>query len=343
MARRSAVGEEEDLLAGLVPRLERRGLVDDDNPARLDVDALPRLAEQHCQRAAQRDEDLLLVGVEVAAPARMRRIAPHPRPRLGHVGRLGQGGRVARLLAFVPGPLLPLEVSVVDDVPGHGATIPSAPMAELRPVALPPAERTIGQLVAESIRFYGEHFWSSLRLGVGPAILAVVSANVSRRTALILSPTLFGALLSATYVYASVLVLGKRPSRGRLVVAWLAGWLVFAPVPFLVLAYVLPGLVWLASFALLVPVLVVEEASLRGAVGRAWRLARADYVHGIGSLITLAIVVLLTQAVLAFILRGFGDAAVWTAYFLASVVVSPLLFVGAALLYVDQAARAEVQ
>ena len=64
---------------------------------------------------------------------------------------------------------------------------------------------------------------------------------------------------------------------------------------------------------------------------------------GIGSLITLAIVVLLTQAVLAFILRGFGDAAVWTAYFLASVVVSPLLFVGAALLYVDQAARAEVQ
>jgi len=116
-------------------------------------------------------------------------------------------------------------------------------MAELRPVALPPAERTIGQLVAESIRFYGEHFWSSLRLGGGPAILAVVSANVSRRTALILSPTLFGALLSATYVYASVLVLGKRPSRGRLVVAWLAGWLVFAPVPFLVLAYVLPGLV----------------------------------------------------------------------------------------------------
>ena len=88
---------------------------------------------------------------------------------------------------------------------------------------------------------------------------------------------------------------------------------------------------------------MVEEASLRGAVGRAWRLARADYVHGVGSLITLAIVVLLTQAVLAFILRGFGDAAVWTAYFLASVVVSPLLFVGAALLYVDQAARAEVQ
>jgi hypothetical protein len=51
--------------------------------------------------------------------------------------------------------------------------------------------------------------------------------------------------------------------------------------------------------------------------------------------------VFLTQAVLAFILRGFGGAAVSTAFFLASVVVSPLLFIGAALLYVDQAARVE--
>jgi hypothetical protein len=214
-------------------------------------------------------------------------------------------------------------------------------MAELRPVALPPAERTIGQLVAESIRFYGEHFWASLALGVAPAILAVVSANVSRRIVLFLSPTLFGALLSATYVYASVLVLERRPSRERLARAWVGGWLVFAPVPFLVLAYVLPGLAWLAAFALLVPVVVVESTPLRGAVSRAWQLARADFVHQIGSLLTLAIVVLLTQAVLAFILRGFGDAAVWAAYFLASVVVSPLLFIGAALLYVDQSARVE--
>jgi hypothetical protein len=214
-------------------------------------------------------------------------------------------------------------------------------VAELRPVALPPAERTIGQLVAESIRFYGENFWGALALGVAPAAIVVVTAQVSRRTAFILSPTVFGVLLSATFVAASVLVLGSRPSRSRLAVAGLAGWIVFAPVPFLVLAYVLPGLIWLASLALLVPVLVVERLPLRASVSRAWRLARADWVHGIGSLLTLAIVVLLTQGVLAFILRGFGDAAIWVAYFLASVVVSPLLFIGTALLYVDQAARVE--
>jgi hypothetical protein len=214
-------------------------------------------------------------------------------------------------------------------------------MAELRPVALPPAERTIGQLVAESIRFYGDNFWGCLLLGVAPAALAVVGANVSRLTTLALSPTLFGALLSATFVGACVLVLERRPPRSRLVVTWLAGWLVFAPVPFLVFAFILPGLAWLAALGLVVPVLVVENAPLREAVARAWRLARADYIHALGSIATLAIVVFLSQAVLAFILRGFGDAAVWVAYFLASVVVSPLLFVGAALLYVDQAARVE--
>ena len=216
-------------------------------------------------------------------------------------------------------------------------------MAELRPVALPPAERTVGQLVAESIRFYGERFKTALLLGLAPAALAVVLANVSRRTSLLLAPTLSAALLSATYVGASMLVLGARPPRPRLVVAWLVGWLVFAPVPFLVIAFVLPGVAWVAAVGLVVPALVVEEIPPRAALARAWRLARADYLHAFGSLLTLGLVVFLTQAVLAFVLRGFGGAAVSTAFVLASVVVSPLLFIGAALLYVDQSARVEVE
>jgi hypothetical protein len=214
-------------------------------------------------------------------------------------------------------------------------------MAELRPVALPPAERTIGQLVAESIRFYGEHFRTALLLGLAPAAIAVVFANVPRRTSIFLAPTFSAALLSATYVGACVLVLGARPTSRRIFLAWVAGWLVFAPVPFLVLAFILPGLAWLAALGLVVPVLAVEGVPLRAGFARAWRLARADYVHAVGSLTTLGIVVFLTQAVLAFILRGFGGAAVSTAFFLASVVISPLLFIGAALLYVDQAARVE--
>ena len=217
------------------------------------------------------------------------------------------------------------------------------PMAEPRPAALPPAERTVGQLVAESIQFYGGHFWACLVLGVPAAVIAVVFTQVSHRTALILAPTLSAALISATFVYGSVVVLeASPPPRRRLVAAWLMGWLVFVPVPFLVIAFILPGLLWLAALGLVVPVLVTENVSLRAALPRAWQLARADFVHALGSMFTLAVVVLLSQSVLVFVLRGFGNAAGSVALFLASVVLSPLLFVGAALLYVDQAARIQV-
>jgi hypothetical protein len=215
-------------------------------------------------------------------------------------------------------------------------------MAEPRPAALPPAERTVGQLVAESIQFYTGHFWACLLLGVPAAVIAVVFTQVSHRAALLLAPTVSAALISATFVYASVLVLEASPPRRRLVAAWLIGWLVFAPVPFLVIAFIVPGLLWLAALGLVVPVLVTEDVSLRAALPRAWQLARADFVHALGSMFTLAVVVLLSQSVLVFVLRGFGNAAGSVALFLASVVLSPLLFVGAALLYVDQAARIQV-
>jgi len=215
-------------------------------------------------------------------------------------------------------------------------TYPQA--GEPRPAALPPAERTVGQLVAESIRIYGEHFKRALLLGVSPAVLVVVGTNVSRGVELVLAPTLSAALISASDVGACVLVLERRPVNSRLVRAWLVGWVVFIPVPFLAVL-VLPGLVWLAAFGLAVPVVIVEDLAPRAAFGRARQLSRAGFVHVLGSLTTLAIVAILTQGMLVFLLRGTGNAALTTASFLAVVVVSPLLFIGTALLYVDQSAR----
>jgi hypothetical protein len=214
-------------------------------------------------------------------------------------------------------------------------------VAELRPVALPPAERTVGQLVGEAVRFYGDHFWPSLALGGAPAAVAVIFREVSRHLQLALAPSVAGALVSAAYTAACVLVLERKPSRARLGATWLAGWVVFAPVPFLVLAFVVPGLLWLTALGLVVPVLVMEDVGIRAAFARAWALARADFVHAVGSLFTLAVLVLLSQSVLVLVLRGFGGSGVTVALFLASVVLSPLLFIGTALLYVDQAARVQ--
>src|SRR5260221_223797 len=85
--------------------------------------------------------------------------------------------------------------------------------------------------------------------------------------------------------------------------------------------------------------LVSEDLGPLAALARAWQLARADFLHAFGALLALGALVFLTQAVLAFVLRGFGGVGVSIAFFLASIVVSPLLFVGMALLYGDQAAR----
>jgi hypothetical protein len=214
---------------------------------------------------------------------------------------------------------------------------------ESRPEALPPEDRTVGQLVAESVRLYGDAFVRCLVIGVPPAALAFVTAHISRQAGFILAPTLYGALLSAALVYACVVVLERRPPLSRLAAAWIAGCLVFAPVPFLAVAFILPAIAWLAAVGLVIPVLVAEDVPAFDSARRAWQLARADYVHALGSLATLAIVVFLSQAVLAFILRGAGGAAVDVAFVLANVIISPLLFIGTALLYVDQAARVELE
>ena len=206
------------------------------------------------------------------------------------------------------------------------------------PPPLPPETRTVGQLVAEALHLYRRRFWPSLALGVGPAALGVFTNELEWKTALAVTATAGAVVLAVSYAGASVIA-GERALGRRFALAVAAGALVFVPFPFLIVAFILPGLAWLALVGLVVPVLVLEERGMGASLGRAIELARADYVHALGSLATLAIVVFLTQQVLGFLLRGQGEQTIEIAAFLSSLVVSPLLFLGAALLYFDQAAR----
>lgn len=212
------------------------------------------------------------------------------------------------------------------------------PAREQLPPPLPPETRTVGQLVAETIRLYGRRFWPSLALGIGPAALVVAGGSVDHRIWIPAMATLGGLVLSGSYAGACLIAL-ENASRAKLAQALLAGTVAFAPVPLLVGAFILPAVAWLAFVGLVVPVLLVERTSIGTGFRRAMELARADYVHALGSFATLAITVLLSQAVLFFLLRGTGEQTLRIAAFLASLVVSPMLFLGAALVYVDQAAR----
>ena len=208
------------------------------------------------------------------------------------------------------------------------------------PPPLPPAERTVGQLVAESLRLYGRRFWPSLALGVPPAILNLLARVLDDTLLLVVVPIAGGVLLSLSYVGAVALASEEPVAVARAIAG---GVLVFLPFPFFTAFFILPGLVWLAAFGLVVPVLALERIRFWVAFLRAYKLARADFVHTLGSLATLAILVFLTQSTLFFLLRGTGDQTLDIASFVAALVVSPLLFLGSALLYFDQAAREDLR
>src|SRR5919201_5469785 len=78
------------------------------------------------------------------------------------------------------------------------------------PPPLPPETRTVGQLVAEAIRYYGRRFWASLALGLPPASLVVAEAPLTQLERLVLLVTAGSILLTASYVAACALVAEER-------------------------------------------------------------------------------------------------------------------------------------
>jgi hypothetical protein len=212
------------------------------------------------------------------------------------------------------------------------------------PPPLPPETRTVGQLVAETLKLYGARFWPSLALGIGPALLGVAAAELDDPARLIVVLGLGPLVLASSYAGAIALV---RPiSRGRyLATALAAGFIAFLPLCIARL-WIFPGiyllvLAWLALVGLATPAALVERRGLSDALRRGVQLARADYVHALGSLATLVITIFLTGLVLFFTLRELSDQALRVAAFLALLVLAPVFVLGAAILYVDQTARVE--
>ena len=206
-------------------------------------------------------------------------------------------------------------------------------MPEL-PAPLPPEQRTIGQVIAEAIRAYGANFWRALPLGLPIAVSTQISLGHSATIQMIVLFA-FAPLVGAAFVWACRLTLGSRPTP----VAFVCAALVFAPVPFLIRLVVLPGIAWLALFGLSVPAAMRERLGFRDALRRGRQLGSADYVHALGSLAALIVVVGISELTLISLLRSQGENGQRAAHLAADIVLTPLLYLGGALLYVDQAAR----
>src|SRR5205809_4284121 len=155
------------------------------------------------------------------------------------------------------------------------------------PPPLPPEKRTVGQLVAESIRLYGRNFWRTLALGLGPAALALAGSFVDRSQQILLTTAGGAVVLGACYVAACAIVAGARPDGQTLLRAWATAVVVWIPVPFLAILFVIPAIAWLALVGLAVPAAVIERLRVREAIRRGIQLARTDYRHTLGSLAAL--------------------------------------------------------
>ena len=206
-------------------------------------------------------------------------------------------------------------------------------MPELPP-PLPPGERNLGQFIAESIRAYGNGFWRLLPLGIP---LAVVDQACVRQSPGVQMLIYWAALplFVAGYVLACWRILGARPTA----VALAVGALVWLPFPALRSVYILPGLAWLAFIGLAVPAAMVGRLRFRDALVRGRELGTADFAHSLGSLASLVVVVGVAGNTLSALLRSQGDSGQRVALFISDLILSPMLFVGGAMLYVDQAAR----
>jgi hypothetical protein len=207
------------------------------------------------------------------------------------------------------------------------------------PPPLPPVSRTVGQLVAETLKLYGELWKAGLVIGLPPAFLSAVAAGFSRTQTIAIVPFAGAVAATASFVIASAVVNGVSLRRRSTVNAAIVGAVVYLPFPLLTALFILPGLAWLALVGLAVPAAIAESLGIRAALRRGLALGRADYVHALGGLATLTMLVFVTQIVISLLLQGFADNSERAAAFLAGLVLSPVLFFGAALLYVDQAAR----
>ena len=234
---------------------------------------------------------------------------------------------------------------------------------EPRPEPLPPERRTLGQLVAETIGFYQRNFFQSLPLGVSVAALTQLTFAFGHRHeeprghpppkwfkepesilggGIEMTIVLGSLLLTVSYIAAIILVTRARPDRRRLARAYWLGVLVFLPAPLLAAVLgllALPALAYLAFVGWVVPAALVEGTGFRQSFRRSVQLGRADYFHALGGLATLVILFYVVRLMLALLLRGGGEITERSAAFCSDLVLSPMLFIGSAVLYLDQAAR----
>jgi hypothetical protein len=214
-----------------------------------------------------------------------------------------------------------------------------------RPLAL-------GELFAETVRFYGERFWAAL--GVGAVVAGAFVAAL-------LVPEAVGVailVVAITVVYGATVRLVSGDTFGeawaqvalRLPVLLVLGLAVTVPFAlaarYLILLFVAAA--WLGLVGFSIPVAMLERESepagwfwrIGFALRRSLTLARAEYLHAFGVAAALMLVYVLVGTILTSALVGFAESGAIAAVTLVQAVLAPFFFIGLSVLYFEQRARA---
>jgi hypothetical protein len=211
----------------------------------------------------------------------------------------------------------------------------------------------LSEILAETIRLYGERAWSALALGALYTSVLVIGEIIHPVAYFALASVAFGLTFAAAARLAAGDSFGEAWSQVALRIPVLLVLSVAVALPFLIastnLLLLLVGVAWLAGAGFAVPVAVLErdpEADSRFrrvgyALERAVALARVEYLHALGVAAALVLVNVLFGVILAGLLAGFADNSAVAARLLAQLVLTPFFFLGLSVLYFEQRTRAK--
>jgi hypothetical protein len=209
----------------------------------------------------------------------------------------------------------------------------------------------LGEVLAETVRLYGERIWTSVGLGLFVALTLLLGAATGHFAGFV---AVFSLAFTAAWAVAARLVAGDRFGEAWAQVALRAPVLLvltfIVSVPF-ALSRIDPLLLLLAvfwlgltGFAIPVAMLEREDGGWHRQLGfvlqRSVTLARAEYLHAVGIAAALVIVYILFGQILLQALLGFADNGRLASTVLVEIVLAPFFFIGLSVLYFEQSARA---
>jgi hypothetical protein len=217
----------------------------------------------------------------------------------------------------------------------------------------------LGEVIATTIRLYGDRLWRALGVGAVVAGTFRLAFELPDVLAIVLLAAAFTACYAAAARVAADDGFGAAWRRVAARAPVLLVLVVVVAVPFALGVFVragdpLAGLVfiffavsWLVVVGFSIPVTMLDAEEERRSwferlghgLHRSIELARAEFLHAVGVTSALVLIYGLLGPLLASVLVGFGDNGRRAAFLLSQVVIAPFFFLGLVVLYHDQRAR----